>query len=374
MAKTKQEIDQSLDRLISKNPHLNQVKVLPLNQSGLSYNQISEFIESSWRIDYGDETRMTFTPSFLEYNMDNPNAENISIAAFQGSQLAGIVLGFEQNFAFNKIIKGCICTGFSVLPELRGKRIAQLLSLKQMDLIIDNGYNFLIYWLDTRHTWEGSSFKIFSKKFEYLADYPMYAKSFDYEKTIQINQLKAYEKGWIKLIQKIFPSRDNLPVGFGIDVYSTQDEKECFEFINEFSSRKKMTRYFSENEFDRKMSFKKSDLNSIALILHQNNKIFGLIYGFTNPVQHKDSFFQYDGMIFHPDLTWSVKRKFISAVENYIIRELGCFSAVLPGSITDEQMVKYGYFPVISQALAVNCFTQIDGIKNPAKQIHVELR
>ncbi|PIX20793.1 MAG: hypothetical protein COZ70_01805, partial [Deltaproteobacteria bacterium CG_4_8_14_3_um_filter_51_11] len=59
-----------------------------------------------------------------------------------------------------------------------------------------------------------------------------------------------------------------------------------------------------------------------------------LIYGFTNPVKDEDKYFQVDGLIFHPGLSYTQKRRILSSFEKTISDRYGSFSIVVPGNVS----------------------------------------
>jgi len=89
-----------------------------------------------------------------------------------------------------------------------------------------------------------------------------------------------------------------------------------------------------------------------------------LIYGFTNPVKDEDKYFQVDGLIFHPGLSYTQKRRILSSFEKTISDRYGSFSIVVPGNVSTDNLLKYGYLPVARQALCLVCENGDIDIKN----------
>jgi len=100
-----------------------------------------------------------------------------------------------------------------------------------------------------------------------------------------------------------------------------------------------------------------------------------LLYGFTNPVGAEDNYFQVDGLIFHPDLSYTRKRRILSSFEKTISDRYGSFSIVVPANVSTENLKKYGYLPVEKQALCLVCENGDIDIKNRRMdKLFLELR
>jgi hypothetical protein len=100
-----------------------------------------------------------------------------------------------------------------------------------------------------------------------------------------------------------------------------------------------------------------------------------LMYGFTNPVKDEDNYFQVDGLIFHPGLSYAQKRRILASFEKIIADQYGSFSIVVPGNVSTDNLMKFGYLPVEKQALCLVCENGEIDIKNRRMdKLFLELR
>ncbi|MFW5852859.1 MAG: hypothetical protein ACOCUR_02420 [Nanoarchaeota archaeon] len=172
-------------------------------------------------------------------------------------------------------------------------------------------YDSSIYWLDSRHDWGGSSHNTFGKNpttAEIVKPVSIYGKSLDYEKAKQATELNIGEKAWVKLANKVFPQKPGKleqGKGFFKDQIKLQDGTNA-------------------------------------------------MYGFVNPTQ-TGNYFQVDRIELNDG--YLKNRAFLSACEHEI-KEMDCYSVIFPSTVTKTNMLKYGYMPILKQALAINRYSE----------------
>ena len=101
MAVDLQDVEMQKDALLKKHPELKDLHVVPLSDSGLSYKELSNFIEKCWTYDYEDKPRIVFSPDLLEFTIPEIKSDRVSTIARNGSDLVGLVLGIRTNFVFS---------------------------------------------------------------------------------------------------------------------------------------------------------------------------------------------------------------------------------------------------------------------------------
>ena len=279
-------------------------KVLKKHKTELSISnikpskKIAKFIQACFKEDYGDEGIMKFTAEII-----SDIEPTISFAAYKGKKMVGVFVGIPYEGSV-------LCTGLSVPKEERGQGIAQLLWLTQMENMVGK-YDSSIYWLDSRHNWGGSSHSTFSKNpttAEIVKPVSIFGKSLDSHKAAKATKLNFAEKAWIKIANAIFPQKPG----------AIKKEK----------------------------GFWKSNMR---LTDGKNS-----VYGFVNPTP-TGSYFQVDRIELYGG--YFENRNFLSICENQI-KEMDCYSIIFPTTVTRTKMVKYGYFPFLKQALAINRYKE----------------
>ncbi|MFW5852997.1 MAG: hypothetical protein ACOCUR_03120, partial [Nanoarchaeota archaeon] len=180
--------------------------------------------------------------------------------------------------------------------------------LTQMEHMIGK-YDSSIYWLDSRHDWGGSSHSTFSKNpttAEKVRPISILAKSLDYNKASHATRLNITEKVWAKGIDLIFPQKPG-PI-------------------------RKQKGFWKSN---------------IRLTDGKNN-----LYGFVNPTP-TGNYFQAD--LIELNGRYRENKRFMSHAEHQI-KDMDCYSIIFPSTVTKTNMIKYGYFPFLKQALAINIY------------------
>lgn len=361
MSSNLKDLKRQMEKVYNKHPDLHDVEVVPLKSSNITLNELSDFIEKCWNYDYGNEARITFTPEFIEYNIPKINDDFSCGIAKKDGELAGAYLSFPTKQRIGEEpITSYIGTGLSTQPKYRGQGLSQLLWLKAIEFYLSSESPISYAWLDVRHNWEGTSYKIFGKDKEKVHLNKLvnfYAKSFEYDTAVEVGKLGKVEKMGIKLTSGLFPTKYEEPTGYEISPVEPKDSELIKYFIDEYQSKGELKREISPDGLVHRLGFSKNGFSSFAYGLQSRGNIYGLIFGFTNPVGNQAKFLQVDGMLFHPDVKYKDKKKFISSCEQIARDEFGCFSSVIPGSVTNDGLIRYGYVPVAKQALCAVSYT-----------------
>jgi len=379
MAVSLQDVERQKDALLQKHPELKDLHVVPLCDSGLSYQELSDFIEKCWRHDYEDKPRIVFSPDLLEFSIPEIKYDRVSTIARNGPDLVGLVLGIRTDFMFNEtVIAAYIGTGLSSDPDFRAKGIGQLMWLNDIEHFLENHASISFAWLDIRHAWAGSSYSTYGgdpSKVHFKRIIDFYAKAIDYQKSAAVGELNAIEKLGIRSATLLFTSNIGLPGHFELEIGSHAAARDYAGFIHEFQSDNDIKRYFSKEELARRISFSQGRVNGVALAVRGRGRIQALMYGFTNPVKDEDNYFQVDGLIFHPELSYAKKRRILSSFEKTISDRYGSFSIVVSENVSTDNLLKYGYLPVEKQALCLVCENGDIDIKNQRMdKLFLELR
>ncbi|MCP4602231.1 MAG: hypothetical protein GY847_17225 [Proteobacteria bacterium] len=352
-----ERIEKQKEMLLERHPDLKKLDTFQINKSDLTYNEVSAFMEKCWGNDYGSELRIKYPPEYLEYILGDKNEDTICGIVAEGSTIRGIGLGVRLDYSYeDQIIKTHIGTGTCVDPDYRGKGVGQLIGFLGQESLVETDTALGFAWMDSRHKWKGSEWDIFvedlSKEFM-VTMVRFYAKSLVYKKSVQYGKLNAFQKLGLKAARIFMPSKKKLSPGYEIKQVSEDDISQCINFINEYQKPNKIKRYFLEDELKKKLIFSKEKTSVIALMMMKKGKFRGLLYGITNPADGDDCYFQMDGLILHPELSFNEKRKFLATSEYYILENYGCFSMIVSSTVSKEKLVKYGYGPIGTQAICL---------------------
>jgi len=245
--------------------------VVPLCDSGLSYLELSDFIERCWTNDYEDQVRMSFCSEFLEFIIGPIASDSFSAVSLMRGCLVGLVLVIPHGFADGEQKQryhGYIGTGLSTDSGYRGKGISQSLYLAFVSNVLKSSGNLGFVWLDIRHAWAGSSYSTYGgdpSKVHYKRIVDFYAKAIDYQKSAAIGKLGRLERLGIRTTTLLFPPKIDLPKGLELETGSLSAARDYGDFIHEFQGDNDIKRYFSEEELARRISFSKGRVNGVAL-------------------------------------------------------------------------------------------------------------
>lgn len=367
------------DRILAQNPFLQKIAVKPFTDSTYTAAEISDFIEGCWKDYYRDPMRIIFSSDFLSYLGMNEKKGNYSLVAEYEGRLVGTVLAFE-----NKYKKGtqrfgaCISTGLTSDPSMRGKRLAQLLNHTLYATFIDAGYDFGMFWLDSRFKSAGSSFQIYkkeNKRIHALLEKKIFGKFLSYPKTIALGNYSAKQKAILKTEMMLFPSRFRMTKGLEVLPFDVSMLQQVLALLEEFQSKNSIVRVLHNDEMARKLNFSSRTCRNVAYVAIKNGRVGGLIHGFTNPILPTHMYVQLDGMIFHPCLSYRDRKAFISAYEYEARRCYGCFAVIVPSTVLNDRIVKFGYIPITTQALGAFFYNDRLGYdETPLMNLFTELR
>ncbi len=357
MVITLDDICEEKEKIITKHPNLKGVTIKSMNEHPIENQELSEFIESTWKKDYQNEARLLFTQDFLEYNDQNIDKE-CSILLFDQKTLTGCFLSYKKNYLMDETISTAHNTALTVRKDnSRGKGNGQLLWLEQMRRAHEKGYDATTYWLDSRHKQKGQSFNIFGNNSitaERNIPISIVGKPLCIERSCSYGNLNYGQKIGIKTINSFF---ETLPSKIDFEIDSEIDEKTI-----DFLLGLEKTSYFPN--FDQIMletkKYNSKNLNGVCFNFRKNKEVLGVIYGFTIPVNSQDSYFQADGIYLKKDLNWRTKKGIIKKTQEKITTEYDCFSILLPNNCTNHSLLTYGFIPIETQNLVVNPFRELD--------------
>ncbi len=367
------------ERILNQNPFLQDVVVKPFVNSGFSIEDISNFIEGCWKEYYHNPVRIVYSPDFMKYLGIDEQRHNYSLLAQYNGRLVGTVLAsviFFQNDG--QRYGACISTGLTSSPSMRGKRLAQLLNHTLYEAFIDDGYDFGMFWLDSRFKTAGSSYQIYrkeNKRIHAVVEKKIFGKFIDYRRAVNLVSLNLRQKAILKSGAALFSTRKKSSRNLEISKLDSSMLSEALSFLEANQMKNAIQRTFSEKEVKRRLFFNRKTCRSIAYVAKKNGRIRGLIYGYTNPIIPTYTYLQVEGMLFHPSLCYGDRRIFVSVYENKVRRSDNCFAVIVPSTVTNDHIQKYGYIALTTQVLGAFFYNDRLGYdETPLENLYAELR
>lgn len=354
MSKIFDELNRQKERLFEKHPDLRRLRVIPLSQTGMSFEEISDFIEEVWRDYYGDAARIFYTPQLIEWLLPNFENDKTSLAVIDPltSEPAALFLSFDRVLSLRngRQIKAAIRSGLSVHPQRKGKRLGSLLTIENMINYLTLGYDLCADWYDIRESGKGGAIRISQNIWGGgdLAGITVSGKTLNLDTAQKYQSLNSIERTVIRLNSLVNPItlKPDLPYVS----QSIQDIAEVLAFYDRCTLNRPLRRHFAEKELLRQLTYHK---DGFVFLLKDSGGIKALVNGYNNRISERDAVAYLDMVLFDSHLSFSKKRNFMRHVESKIYDDHGAFAIVLFASGINENMLKYGYIPFEKQAVAI---------------------
>ena len=375
-----EDLELQKEQIIEKTPFLSDVNTQDLRESNLTLEELSQFIESCWFHDYGEEIRMKYSPSFLEFNSGINENDLVGVVALKKNELVGVELGLKRDLLTdeNNSITSYTGTGMSIPLQYRGNRINQILWLEVQKKFIDNNASLGLGWIDERHKWNGSSNKIYTKKsnrVEYSTSIPCYVKSFNEEVSAKLGDLSWIEKMVLKSMNHIFHRKTGSNSKINTGLYEGNYPDKVSKFLEDNQKRYKFRQKFEPDQLEFRYTFKKEGMYGIMLINSVQGEIQGVLCGFSSPIKDSYSYFQVDSLQFGPKMDYPQRKNFLSDCHDILRNDFNCFALVAPSNVSNTNLFQYGYIPFGTQKLIGNCYSNRLNYKdNIHKKLEIDLR
>lgn len=146
-------------------------------------------------------------------------------------------------------------------------------------------------------------------------------------------------------------------------------------FLDAVDRFKRFRRAYDREGLARLLNFHKNGFHTLSYSLDDGGGTpWALLHGYKLLLKDDDWAFVTDRMIFHPELTWSLKRLFLSECEGILRDEEGCVGITLVATAAEAPLWKYGYLPFGSQALAVRPLADLELSSQDLRRLRIELR
>lgn len=355
MNSTKETYEMYKERLMAKHPRLREMTSVPLDEAGLDFESLSDFIEVCWTHDYGKKPRFRFSREFLEWNMAN----RLTGKAIRNAdrELVGVILYFRRAYiSGGKKRHYTIETGLSVRPGYRGQGIAQWLFLDLKQTIQAEGYDFSLMWYDNRQAHSGSAFKTFAEsktRTDNIVSVAFLWRVFNPVATVRHADLSVYEQLGLRLISLVFPYPVSyqLPDGFELAEWRQDRAPDYADFLAGVITGRDAGLLPDAGMFLRwrhKGGFFALTEGGVR------GKIRGLYFGHKVALGKGWSYFQADGILVSPDLPRAAVRGFLRAVEVRLGEKESCTGVSVAQTGCSRGLWRYGYLPMTHQLLAVD--------------------
>ncbi len=181
----------------------------------------------------------------------------------------------------------------------------------------------------------------------------------------------------VRITQQIFPSRrGNLfPDGFHVAPFCAASIEGYLALFEVVDRQKRFRRLYDRGSLERLLNFHKNTFHTLCYSLNDRGGTpWALLHGFKLPLKDDAWAFFADGLIFHPDLAWHLKRLFLSECERVLRDEEGCVGTSLIATATEEPLWKYGYVPFGSQTLGIRSRQGPELSARDLRGLRIELR
>jgi hypothetical protein len=378
--RTREYLHSQKEALFRKHPDLKEFRIVTVREAGWDYGRASDFIETCWRDYYGaDESRVVFSPEFLEWQL--PELDGICVLDRDGRQV-GCLLVFPRSYqnAGAGVERFTFGSCLSILPDVRGRGIAQLMVLAVQELDLENGRSFSCCYIDRRKNGSGSSYRLWgtrrSRAYAHIP-IPLLAKAFDWRKSQKYGQLNPLAAAVLRGAQKLFPSRlgcvfpDGRRVREGAAVHLAA-VRELFDAADRSLS---VRRVYGDEEVVRMIAFRKGAFHALShLLLDEKGRADGFLCGYKFPLGERDYACFVDGIVFRPGLPYRLKRSFLSECEGRLRDREGCVGVTLLSTASRENLLQYGYVPFDSQILLMDLYAGTDLSSRNLRNLRIELR
>jgi GNAT superfamily N-acetyltransferase len=381
MIRTPAYLQERKEALIRKHPALKDLRIVTVQGAGWDHRRLSGFIESCWRNYYGaEESRLVYSPEFLEWQI--PELQGICALDRDGRPV-GCLMGFPRSYRQRAGAGGerfSIGSCLGILPDHRGRGIAQLLVLALQERDVQEGLSFSCCYLDPRKKAAGSAFRLWGTRRSRgysLLRIPLLAKTFDWRKSRQYGSLNLLETAATRGAQTLFPSRRGraFPGGRRVEE-GTREHLPAVRDLFEAADRNLPVRRVYEDEaLVRIMAFRKNAFHALSyFLMGEDGRADGLLFGYKLPLRERDCAFFTDGLVFRPGLPYRLKRSFLSECEGRLRDLEGCVGVTLLSTASPENLLKYGYIPYSSQILGMDPYVETVLSPRNLRDLRIELR
>ena len=372
--------------LLKKYPRLQDMSVVPLDRSGLDMETLSDFIETAWTQDYGDQPRIRFSPDFLRWNMGE-RLTGVAVLTGQGEP-AGVLLYFKRWYQADDGPRSyAIFTGFSVSPAFRKQGIGQMLYLFFKPFLREENLDFGIVWFDIRHSMPGSCYQVFDRRkpaAQRVHEVPILVRILDVGAGVTYLAASAMDRISMRCTARIFPVAQSLsvPRGFVVEGFRagrtrayTDLMKICFPENGLVPAEKDFLRWQASETPGSPVRFHALVAGSGPM----QGQVMGLFFGRRVRLDREWHYFQADGLLLHPKLSHRTAGAFIRSVEAGLARGNCCMGIAVPGTGCSRGLWRYGYLPATRHYVTVEPIgspgPDSDGVKSDGfEQGWIELR
>jgi hypothetical protein len=298
------------------------IKLSLLEETAISFKELSDFISVSWSDTYSNRDRFNYSSEYLEWVFSLNSGGLFSVIASDEKGLAGVFLHTPRKVFYrgNQISTG-IQSALSVRPDLKGKGLAKLLHLSAQEKCC-SFTDSLFLWYDSTVKKNNTSHNIFQRfdgnYMDFWGKFVLKAKLANKERVFDTLRLSRFEKILMTLLSSKSKSGDT---STSVTNLTESDIDECSEFINTIS-KEKYGRVFEPAELKRYALYKKNNFYPLAGMLKQNGQMRGIAIGY--PIQvvgerKKDTVFFMDSIYLRPDTVYSERMSFLRGFEKLAV-------------------------------------------------------
>ena len=368
-------VQRYLERLLRRYPHLAalSVRVVPLSEAPL--DTIADLLNNAWLREYGDRPRIAFSPAFLQMHMGSgTGAANggIAVLAEWTGQLCGVSLGLPFSIRIGDTPHNTIIgTGLAVTKEVEGLGVAEILMAHQVLALLRTGCPMAFKWRRVNEEQPGDHAATRTR--ELLVT--LYAKPLDSGKCIRRARMGFWNGLGVRVLRMVYGGRRPIPSPYSVAPFVAENDEICATFMNTAFSKTHLQRIFSAEEIRRRWTFADQGIVGCGWLLYRDGVLCGVAGGYVNPDTDGTAWFSLDCVVMERGVTISVRRAFLSQVEEDVREQYACFAVMTPATVCREPIDTWGYRAVKRYRLGYEALAQDISISQEQLQdLLIELR
>jgi len=267
-----------------------------------------------------------YRPAFLRFLFERESNKPFLLAAYRGHEIVSFLANLPQNFNF----RGKMCRAvYSCLLVTRKEWLRKGLGNAIIREALKNNKelncDFALLTLEPGHrsTHMINKLKESGSPVEHVKKNHVIARILDYERVIHSENLKAWEKGALKLIGAHRTPKQN--PGISLREYRAEDLDACLGLLNGYQARVSLSLVWEREELALELDH--PDVSQ-TLVFERDGEVKGLInFIYHEHLGHTRERWAWINHVAFPDLTGRERKGFVQAFLKYA-GTAGCIGAV----------------------------------------------
>lgn len=337
---TKAFVQRHLDRLQQRHPYLAalSIRVIPLSDAPLE--AIAALLNTTWDRVYGDRPRLAFSAAFLRMHCGKGIDDGMAVLAEWTGTLCGVALGIPLPVCHKETgEKAILGTGLAVTKEVEGLGVAEALMAHQLLALLEAKCPLVFKWRSVNESQSGSS--VSTRARELLVGY--YAKPLKTAQCIQRARLTLWSGLGVRVSRLVHGGCRKLPLPYTLKPFTSEYGLVCADYLNAGNAVPGWQRHYVPEEINRCWTFLSDGIIGCGWLLYQDGTLCGVAGGYVNPDRGGLAWFSLDSWVLDLQVPLSVRRAFLSQIEEEVKGRYACFAIMMPNTICSEPIHKWGY-------------------------------